>query len=62
MKPCPLSDVIEITPNEGMRGRLVYQACDDRTCDNPVSLLLSWTFTAGALDCERATIIRTPRQ
>ncbi len=35
-------------------GRLEYQACDDRICYNPVSIPLSWTFTVGTLDRERA--------
>ena len=35
-------------------GRLDYQACDDKVCYNPVSVPLSWTFTIGALDRERA--------
>ena len=39
-------------------GRLEYQACDDRTCFNPVSVPLTWTFTAGALDRERSSAKR----
>jgi hypothetical protein len=35
-------------------GRLDYQACDDKICYNPVSIPLSWSFTVGELDRERA--------
>jgi hypothetical protein len=45
-----------------LSGRLTYQACDDKICYNPVSLPLSWTFTIGALDRDRSTIIRAPRE
>jgi hypothetical protein len=35
-------------------GRLDYQACDDKVCYNPMSVPLSWTFSVGSLDRERA--------
>jgi peroxiredoxin len=28
-----------------LKGRLDYQACDDKVCFNPTSILLSWTLT-----------------
>jgi len=31
--------------NVTIKGTLEYQACDDRTCFNPVSVPLSWTLT-----------------
>ena len=31
--------------NVTVKGTLEYQACDDRTCFNPVSVPLSWTLT-----------------
>jgi hypothetical protein len=43
-----------------LTGRVEYQACDDHVCFNPVSLPVSWTFTVGALDRERSTVVRRP--
>lgn len=39
-----------------LTGRLDYQACDDKICYNPVSIPLSWSFTVGELDRERARV------
>jgi hypothetical protein len=43
-----------------LAGRVEYQASDDHVCFNPVSLPVSWTFTAGTLDRERSTVVRRP--
>jgi peroxiredoxin len=37
-----------------IRGRLTYQACDDRICFTPQSVPLSWTLRVRQLDRERA--------
>jgi peroxiredoxin len=38
-----------------LKGSLDYQACDDKTCFNPVSLPLTWTIELRALVTERPT-------
>jgi len=38
-----------------LAGSLEYQACDDKTCFNPVSLPLTWTMGLKALVTERPT-------
>jgi hypothetical protein len=44
-----LKDVTSLT----IKGRLEYQACDDRVCFTPQSVLLSWTIGVKPLDRER---------
>jgi hypothetical protein len=36
-----------------VRGRLEYQACDDRVCYNPDTIPVTWTFNLRTLDRER---------
>lgn len=38
-----------------VQGALQYQACDDTTCFNPLSVPLSWTFALRGLVTQRAT-------
>jgi hypothetical protein len=41
------------TENLTLAGKLEYQACDDKTCYNPVSIPLSWMLTLRPLVTER---------
>ncbi len=42
--------------NVTLNGTLDYQACDDRQCFNPASVLLSWTLPLRPLVRERPNL------
>ena len=41
-----------------IKGRVDYQACDDKVCFNPASVPVSWTVNLRTLDTDRANVQR----